>query len=68
MGVARWNPYRQTGKLQIVQRKQASIGNIKNNKELSAKGASYRTYSASGVQYATEYFLKTNVLKQYYGN
>ena len=41
---------------------------IKNNKQLSAKGASYRTYSAGGVQYATEYFLKTNVLKQYYGN
>jgi hypothetical protein len=40
---------------------------IKNNKELVAKGASYRTYSIGGIQYATEFYLKPNVLKQYYG-
>ena len=40
---------------------------IKNNKQLVANGASYRTYSIGGIQYATEFYLKPNVLKQYYG-
>lgn len=31
------------------------------------KGAAYRTYNIKGIQHATEFYLKPNVLKQYYG-
>ena len=40
---------------------------IKNNKDFVAKGAAYRTYKLDGIQYATEFYLKNNILKQYYG-
>ena len=40
---------------------------IKNNREFVAKGAAFRTYTLDGIQYATEVFLKKNVLEQYYG-
>jgi hypothetical protein len=40
---------------------------IKNNTEFVAKGAAYRTYKLDGIQYATEFYLKNNILKQYYG-
>lgn len=40
---------------------------IKNNREFVAKGAAFRTYKLDGIQYATEVFLKKNVLEQYYG-
>tara|TARA_B110000503_G_scaffold795_1_gene1077 strand:+ start:933 stop:1424 length:492 start_codon:yes stop_codon:yes gene_type:complete len=41
---------------------------IKNNVAFVAKGAAYRTYNMEGIQHATEFYLKPNVLKQYYGN
>lgn len=40
---------------------------IKNNREFVAKGAAFRTYKLEGIQYATEVFLKKNVIEQYYG-
>ena len=40
---------------------------IKNNVDFVAKGAAYRTYNLDGIQYATEVFLKKNILEQYYG-
>ena len=40
---------------------------IKNNKDFVAKGAAYRTYKLDGIQYATEVFLKKNILERYYG-
>jgi len=40
---------------------------IKNNKDFVQKGAAYRTYNLDGIQYATEVFLKKNVLEKYYG-
>lgn len=40
---------------------------IKNNVHFVAKGAAYRTYNLGGIQYATEFYLKPNVLKKYYG-
>ena len=40
---------------------------IKNNTAFVAKGAAYRTYNMGGIQHATEFYLKPNVLKQYYG-
>ena len=40
---------------------------IKNNREFVAKGAAFRTYTLDGIQYATEVFLKKNILEQYYG-
>jgi len=40
---------------------------IKNNRDFVAKGAAFRTYKLDGIQYATEVFLKKNVLEQYYG-
>ena len=40
---------------------------IRNNKDFVAKGAAYRTYNLNGIQYATEVFLKKDILKRYYG-
>ena len=40
---------------------------IKNNKDFVAKGAAYRTYKLDGIQYATEVFLKKDILERYYG-
>lgn len=40
---------------------------IKNDVNFVAKGAAYRTYNISGIQYATEFYLKPTTLKQYYG-
>ena len=40
---------------------------IKTNVDFVAKGAAYRTYNLDGIQYATEVFLKKNILEQYYG-
>jgi|SRR6056300_54947 len=40
---------------------------IKNNKDFVAKGAAFRTYKLDGIQYATEVFLKKNILERYYG-
>lgn len=40
---------------------------IKNNRDFVAKGAAFRTYKLEGIQYATEVFLKKNILEQYYG-
>ena len=40
---------------------------IRNNKDLAAKGAAYRTYNLDGIQYVTEVFLNERTLKQYYG-
>ena len=40
---------------------------IRNNKDFVAKGAAYRTYNLDGIQYATEVFLKNDIIKRYYG-
>jgi hypothetical protein len=40
---------------------------IRNNKDFVAKGAAYRTYKLDGIQYATEVFLKNDIIKRYYG-
>lgn len=40
---------------------------IRNYKGFVEKGAAYRTYKLDGIQFATEVFLKKNVLEQYYG-
>jgi len=40
---------------------------IRNNKDFVAKGAAYRTYKLDGIQYATEVFLKKDILERYYG-
>lgn len=40
---------------------------IRNNKDFVAKGAAYRTYNLDGIQYATEVFLKNDIIRRYYG-
>ena len=40
---------------------------INDNRKFVAKGAAYRTYNLSGIQYASELFLKNNIIQQYYG-
>ena len=40
---------------------------IRNNRDFVAKGAAYRTYNLDGIQYATEVFLKNDIIRRYYG-
>ena len=40
---------------------------INDNRKFVAKGAAYRTYNLSGIQYTSELFLKNNIIQQYYG-
>jgi len=40
---------------------------IRNNKNFVSKGAAYRTYNLDGIQYASEVFLKNDIIRKYYG-